>query len=176
MEIAIQVRHFGLHLRPNEVAHTLARSKLRSVHCIGQATSICNVAGDRYRPPFGAFMEVASSDIEAIAWKKNLLWILIKDSLKINTIVIVFMSIKHLTPRLWESNGEARRALWGYHSQNGSLSYYLHVAENYRKFTRLHEFTCFVYISNPGTIDVNDLRYRLFCARKGDIDSNQLSP
>ena len=43
-------------------------------------------------------------------------------------------------------------------------------------FTRLQEFTCFLYSSNPGTTDINDLRYRLFCARKGDIESDQLPP
>ena len=39
-------------------------------------------------------------------------------------------------------------------------------------FTCLQEFTCFMYSSNPGTSEVNDLRYRLFCAKKGDLDSN----
>ena len=43
-------------------------------------------------------------------------------------------------------------------------------------FSRLQEFTCFMYSSNPGTKDVNDLRYRLFCAKKGGLDSNQLPP
>ena len=43
-------------------------------------------------------------------------------------------------------------------------------------FSRLQEFTCFMYSSNPGTKDVIDLRYRLFCAKKGDLDSNQLPP
>ena len=43
-------------------------------------------------------------------------------------------------------------------------------------FTSLQEFTCFMYSSNPGTTDVNDLRYRLFCAKKGDLDSSQLPP
>ncbi|CAH3152239.1 unnamed protein product [Porites lobata] len=28
--------------------------------------------------------------------------------------------------------------------------------------------------SNAGNSDVNDLCFRLFCARKGDLDSNQL--
>ena len=37
-------------------------------------------------------------------------------------------------------------------------------------------FTCFMYSSNPGTSDVNDLQYRLFCTKKGDLDSNQLPP
>ena len=43
-------------------------------------------------------------------------------------------------------------------------------------FSRLQEFTCFMYSSNPRTKDVNDLRYRLFCVKKGDLDSNQLPP
>ena len=43
-------------------------------------------------------------------------------------------------------------------------------------FKRLQEFTCFMYSSNPRTTDINDPRYRLFCARKGDLDSNQLPP
>lgn len=33
-----------------------------------------------------------------------------------------------------------------------------------------------MYSSNPGTKDVNVLRYCLFCAKKGDLDSNQLAP
>ena len=43
-------------------------------------------------------------------------------------------------------------------------------------FERLQEFTCKLYSSNPGTSDVNELRYRLFCAKKGKLDSNQLPP
>ena len=43
-------------------------------------------------------------------------------------------------------------------------------------FAGLQEFTCFKYSSNPGTSDVNDLQYRLFCTKKGDLDSNQLPP
>ena len=43
-------------------------------------------------------------------------------------------------------------------------------------FERLQEFTCKLYSSNPGTNDVNELRYRLFCAKKGKLDSNQLPP
>jgi len=42
--------------------------------------------------------------------------------------------------------------------------------------TCLQEFTCFMYSSNPGTRDVNDLQYRLFYTKKGDLDSNQLPP
>ena len=43
-------------------------------------------------------------------------------------------------------------------------------------FTRLQEFTCFMYNSNLGTSDVNDLRYFLFCTEKGEVDSSQLPP
>ena len=43
-------------------------------------------------------------------------------------------------------------------------------------FVRLQEFTCQMYSSNPGTRDVNVLRYRLFCARKGEFESRQLPP
>ena len=43
-------------------------------------------------------------------------------------------------------------------------------------FVRLQEFTCLMYSSNPGTKDVNLLRYRLFCARKGVLESHQLPP
>ena len=43
-------------------------------------------------------------------------------------------------------------------------------------FVRLQEFTYLMYSSNPGTKDVNVLRYRLFCARKGELESHQLPP
>ena len=33
-----------------------------------------------------------------------------------------------------------------------------------------------MYSSNPGTKDVKVLRYRLFCARKGELESHQLPP
>ena len=41
---------------------------------------------------------------------------------------------------------------------------------------RLQEFTYLTYTSNPGTKDVNVLRYRLFCARKGELELHQLPP
>lgn len=44
------------------------------------------------------------------------------------------------------------------------------------QYQLLQKFTCMMYCSNPGTADVNDLRYRLFCAKKGEIDSSQLPP
>ena len=38
-------------------------------------------------------------------------------------------------------------------------------------FQSLQEFTCKPYCSQPGTDNINELRYRLFCAKKGNIDS-----
>lgn len=43
-------------------------------------------------------------------------------------------------------------------------------------FTLLQEFTCLLYSATSGTSEVNELRYRLFCTRKGELDSNQLPP
>ena len=43
-------------------------------------------------------------------------------------------------------------------------------------FVRLQEFMCLMYSSNPGTKDVNVLRYRLFCARKGELELHRLPP
>ena len=38
----------------------------------------------------------------------------------------------------------------------------------------LQRFTCAMYRKNSGTNEVNKLRYRLFCLKKGDVESNQL--
>ena len=43
-------------------------------------------------------------------------------------------------------------------------------------FKKLQDFTCWMYCSRPGTSDINELRYRLFCAKKGNVDSVQLPP
>ena len=40
----------------------------------------------------------------------------------------------------------------------------------------LEWFTCAMCCKNAGTNEVNELRYRLFCLKKGDVDSNQLPP
>ena len=40
-------------------------------------------------------------------------------------------------------------------------------------FLRLQDFTCLMYSSNPGTRDVNVLRYHLFCVRKGELESHR---
>ena len=43
-------------------------------------------------------------------------------------------------------------------------------------FQSLQESTCKLYCSQPGTDNINEMRYRLFCAKKGNIDSTQLPP
>lgn len=40
----------------------------------------------------------------------------------------------------------------------------------------LEAFVCHLYQSKAGTRDVNDLRYKLFCAKKGETESWQLPP
>ena len=40
----------------------------------------------------------------------------------------------------------------------------------------LERFTCKLYATKPGTSSVDQLRYNLFCARKGEIESHQLPP
>lgn len=40
----------------------------------------------------------------------------------------------------------------------------------------LEELVCLWYASKPGTSDVNQLRYNLFCSRKGETESHQLPP
>ena len=40
----------------------------------------------------------------------------------------------------------------------------------------LQRFTCAMYCKNAGPNEVNKLRYRLFCLKKGDVDCNQLLP
>ena len=41
---------------------------------------------------------------------------------------------------------------------------------------KLQDFTCQLYISSPGTNSVNELRYRMFCSRRGNIEFDQLLP
>ena len=42
--------------------------------------------------------------------------------------------------------------------------------------TQLERFVCKLYATEPGTLDTDELRYNLFCARKGEIESHQLPP
>ncbi len=41
---------------------------------------------------------------------------------------------------------------------------------------KLEAFTCLLYAPKVSTTKVNDLRYNLFCAKKGEIESHQLPP
>ena len=41
---------------------------------------------------------------------------------------------------------------------------------------KLEEFTCLLYSTNTVTTKINDLRYQLFCSRRGEIESHQLPP
>ena len=41
-------------------------------------------------------------------------------------------------------------------------------------FDKLEEFTCLLYASKTSATKVNFLRYHLFCAKKGEIESHQL--
>ncbi len=41
---------------------------------------------------------------------------------------------------------------------------------------KLEAFTCLLYAPKASTTKVNDLRYNLFCAKKGEIESHQLPP
>ena len=43
-------------------------------------------------------------------------------------------------------------------------------------FNRLQKFTCVLYSATKNTDRINTLRYNLFCAKKGEIESNQLPP
>lgn len=41
---------------------------------------------------------------------------------------------------------------------------------------KLEEFTCSLYAPKTSANKINDLRYHLFCAKKGEIESHQLPP
>ena len=38
------------------------------------------------------------------------------------------------------------------------------------------EFTCLLYALKASSTKINDLRYHLFCAKKGEVESHQLPP
>jgi hypothetical protein len=44
------------------------------------------------------------------------------------------------------------------------------------RFTKIQQFTCQMYASRTTVTNVNELRYHLFRAKKGDIESGQLPP
>jgi len=41
---------------------------------------------------------------------------------------------------------------------------------------KLETFTCQIYSPKAAMTKINDLRYRLFCAKRGEIESHQLPP
>ena len=43
-------------------------------------------------------------------------------------------------------------------------------------FQKLQEITCHIYVSSAHTSSVNELRYQMFCARRGEVESSQLPP
>jgi hypothetical protein len=43
-------------------------------------------------------------------------------------------------------------------------------------FQRLQDITCHIYIPSTQTSSVNELRYQVFCARRGEVESSQLPP
>ena len=43
-------------------------------------------------------------------------------------------------------------------------------------FEKVQQFTCRMYVAASSTTTVNDLRYQLFCAKRGQIESNLLPP
>ena len=43
-------------------------------------------------------------------------------------------------------------------------------------FEKVQQFTCRMYVAASSTTEVNDLRYQLVCAKRGEIESNLLPP
>ena len=43
-------------------------------------------------------------------------------------------------------------------------------------FDQIQKFTCHMYTSDGHTDKVNELRYHLFCTKRGEVDSSQLPP
>lgn len=70
--------------------------------------------------------------------------------------------------KILKSDEGARRALW-------ELGKSWTVSENL--FILLEKFTCSMYMSVGNTTGcVNDARYKLFCAKNGEVESHQLPP
>ena len=76
--IAIQARYFGPDLPRVDVTPILSKSKKRSIDVVLDKELPIYNAGQRCGPPSRAYVEVTSSDIEANAQKKNLLWLLVR--------------------------------------------------------------------------------------------------
>ena len=76
--IAIQAGHFSPDLPRVDVTPILSKSKKQSIAVVLDKELPIYKVRQRCGPPSIAFVEVASSDIEANAQKKNLLWILVR--------------------------------------------------------------------------------------------------
>ena len=76
--IAIQARHFGPDLPRVDVTPIQSKSKKRSIDVVLDKELPIYNAGQRYGPQSRAYVEVTTSDSEANAQKKNLLWILVR--------------------------------------------------------------------------------------------------
>ena len=76
--IAVQSRHFGLHLPPSQETPVIVKTKKGSADVLtGGELPIYN-AGERAVPPPMSYDEVTASEIEKQTWKKNLLWMLVR--------------------------------------------------------------------------------------------------
>ena len=43
-------------------------------------------------------------------------------------------------------------------------------------FKKLQAFTCKLYTSSTRPVDINTARHQIFCARRGELESNELPP
>ena len=75
--IAVQARHFGPYPQPQ--ANTqIKRTKKRSIDYLPRTETAPYNAGERRGPPLRSYIDVTSAVIVEEAWKKNLLWILVR--------------------------------------------------------------------------------------------------
>lgn len=47
---------------------------------------------------------------------------------------------------------------------------------NPQLFEKVQQFTCRMYVAASSTGEVNDLRYQLFCTKRGEVDPSQMPP
>ena len=76
--IAIQARQYGPDLPPVQENPMITKSKQKSVEVVSDNELPIYNAGERSGPPRRSYGEVTSSEIERNAWKKNLLWTLVR--------------------------------------------------------------------------------------------------
>ena len=76
--IAIQAQHLGSDLPPAQVTPVITKSKQRSLEVVSECDLPIYNAGERCGPPPRSYVEVSSTEIQRNAWKKNLLWILVR--------------------------------------------------------------------------------------------------